>query len=349
MTDPQDLSNDERESARIQLPFEVELGHPSIGKIRSVARDISESGIFVRLNPSGLRPGAKIKVTVLNAALVESNPTPTIEMEVARVTEEGLGLKFTNRTSQHLWNSVDRLRQDLRLGQDYFQVFQGAAIVNQLGKLLVVQRHGKWLFPGEYLTVGSAWQDTVTDYLTAELGIDDLVFEDTLGIDSAPGTAGRRERDVQRVSPVFVAVGSRPAAGRLALSPREMGQPRVQHRRADVLTPAAARSRGARARSRRRRPHDGQRGPIQAGLSRDRGAFRRMRPRRPDHPAPQPIVDVAIEHLFPRYVAHRFAHRRHDLRVARLLDGAAVQRARDERIDRRVSTIACGGRTSRKC
>ncbi len=67
-------------------------------------------------------------------ALVESNPTPTIEMEIARVTEEGLGLKFTNRTSHHLWKSVDRLRQDLRLGQDYFQVFQGAAIVNHLGQ-----------------------------------------------------------------------------------------------------------------------------------------------------------------------------------------------------------------------
>jgi PilZ domain len=187
MTEPQDFSNDERASARIQLPFEVELAHPSIGKIRSVARDISQSGIFVRLNPSGLRPGAKIKVTVLNAALVESNPTPTIDMEIARVTEEGLGLKFTNRTSQHLWNSVDRLRQDLRLGQDYFQVFQGAAIVNPLGKLLVVQRHGKWLFPGEYLTVGSAWQESLTDYLISELGIDDLMFEDTLGIDSAPG------------------------------------------------------------------------------------------------------------------------------------------------------------------
>ena len=86
-----------------------------------------------------------------------------------------------------MWKSVDRLRQDLRLGQDYFQVFQGAAIVNRLGKLLVVQRHGKWLFPGEYLTVGSAWQDALTEYLVEELGIDDLVFEDTLGIDSAPG------------------------------------------------------------------------------------------------------------------------------------------------------------------
>ena len=62
MTDSQDLSSDDRDSARVQLPFEVELSHPSLGKIRSVARDISQSGIFVRLNPTGLRPGAKIKV-----------------------------------------------------------------------------------------------------------------------------------------------------------------------------------------------------------------------------------------------------------------------------------------------
>jgi hypothetical protein len=184
--DSPDRSNDERESPRIQLPFEVELSHPSLGKIRSVARDISETGIFVRLSPTGLRPGAKVKITVLAAALVESNPTPTIEMEVARVTEEGLGLKFANRTSQHLWQSVDRLRRELRLGQDYFQVFQGAAIVNHQNKLLVVQRHGKWLFPGDYLTVGSAWEPELTEYLKLELGVDDLAFEDTLGIDSAP-------------------------------------------------------------------------------------------------------------------------------------------------------------------
>jgi len=186
MTDSPDLSNDERESPRVQLPFEVELNHPSLGKIRTVARDISESGIFVRLSPTGLRAGAKVKVTVLNAALVESNPTPTVDMEVARVTEEGLGLKFTNKTSHHLWQSVDRLRRELQLGRDYFQVFQGAAIVNHQNKLLVVQRHGKWLFPGEYLTVGSAWEPELTEYLQRELGLDDLQFEDTLGVDSAP-------------------------------------------------------------------------------------------------------------------------------------------------------------------
>jgi PilZ domain len=178
---------DNREYPRIQLPFEVEVSHPSLGKVRSVARDISQSGLFVHVDPSGLRPGAKVKVTVLNAALVESSATPTIDMEVARVTDEGLGLKFANTTSHHLWASVDRLRNELRIGQDYFQVFQAAAIINHHGKLLVVQRHGKWLFPGDYLTVGGAWKDALTEFLAAELGLADLVFEDTLGVDSAPG------------------------------------------------------------------------------------------------------------------------------------------------------------------
>jgi hypothetical protein len=165
----------------------VEVNHPSVGKVRCVARDISQSGMFVLLDPSGLRPGAKIKVTVLNVALVESSSTPTVDMEVTRVTSDGLGLKFANATSQHLWNSVERLREELRIGTDYFQVFQGAAIVNHFGKLLVVQRHGKWLLPGDYLKVGADWRDALTEFLAGELGIADLVFEDTLGVDSSPG------------------------------------------------------------------------------------------------------------------------------------------------------------------
>jgi hypothetical protein len=108
-------------------------------------------------------------------------------MEVARVTDEGVGLRFANRTSRHLWESVHRLREELQLGKDYFQVFQGAAIVNELGKLLVVQRHGKWLFPGEYLTVGEPWHAALLHFLTAELGLDDLTFQDTLGVDSGTG------------------------------------------------------------------------------------------------------------------------------------------------------------------
>jgi ADP-ribose pyrophosphatase YjhB (NUDIX family) len=174
-----------REYPRIQLPFEVELMHPSFGRVRCTARDISEGGVFVQTIPGSLRPGAKLKLTVLSSALVESTPTPTVEMEVARISEDGLGLKFANTTSQHLWQTVARLRSDLRIGQDYYQVFQGALIINEQNKLLVVQQHGKWLFPGDYLAVGEDWRVALLSFLESELGIPDLVYLDAIGFDSA--------------------------------------------------------------------------------------------------------------------------------------------------------------------
>lgn len=180
---------EEREYPRIQLPFEVEVSHPAIGRVRSVARDISEGGIFVALTGVSLKSGSKVKVTVLNDALVENTPTPTVDAQVVRVDDTGMGLKFVNKTSDHLWRSVVRLRDELSIGKDYFQVFQGALIVDDLGKLLVVQQHGKWLFPGDYLLVGGSWQDALVGFLKNELGLTKLTFEETLGIDTADTTA----------------------------------------------------------------------------------------------------------------------------------------------------------------
>ncbi|NJN52598.1 MAG: NUDIX domain-containing protein [Gammaproteobacteria bacterium] len=174
-----------REHPRIQLPFEVDLTHPTFGRLRATARDISEGGVFVQTSPGSLRPGAKLKLTIVSTALVESSPTPTVDMEVARVSADGLGLKFANKTSQHLWQTVSRLRSELRIGQDYYQVFQAALIINAQNKLLVVQQHGKWLFPGEYLSVGEDWRTRLMTFLEEELGVDDLVYLDAIGFDSS--------------------------------------------------------------------------------------------------------------------------------------------------------------------
>ena len=72
-----------REHPRIHLPFEVEVEHPSLGTVRSIARDISESGMFVTATGVGVRVGSKVKVTAIGSALAEGSPTPTISMEVA--------------------------------------------------------------------------------------------------------------------------------------------------------------------------------------------------------------------------------------------------------------------------
>lgn len=175
---------DTREHARIQLPFEVEVTHPSAGLQRSIARDISESGMYVAMATDGLRVGSKVKLRVIVSTLTEGSPTPTVEMEVVRLDAEGVGLKFSNRTSHHLWQSVVRQREELAVGRDYFQVFQAAVIVNPQRKLLVVQEHGRWLFPGCYLMVGEAWLEVLKNALRESLGLDDVRFRDTLEVDS---------------------------------------------------------------------------------------------------------------------------------------------------------------------
>jgi hypothetical protein len=175
---------EQREHPRIHLPFEVEVEHPSLGTIRSIARDISESGLFVAASGTGIRVGSKVKVTVLASALAEGTPTPTIGMEVARLDDDGFGLKFNNRTSRHLWESVVRERDELVIGEDYFQVFQAAVVVNPQRKLLVVQQNGKWLFPGAYLRVGERWRETLEAFLEEDLDLTDVRFRETLEVDS---------------------------------------------------------------------------------------------------------------------------------------------------------------------
>ena len=150
-----------RKHPRIQLPLLVELQHASIGRISCVARDISEGGVFVHLKGASIQQGAKLKLTLLNPNTIDTQPTPTVEMQVMRVEEEGLGLAFVNRTSRHLWESVERLRDELNVGRDYFQLHVGALVLQESGRLLVVQQNGKWTFPGTYLIVGDSWRDAL--------------------------------------------------------------------------------------------------------------------------------------------------------------------------------------------
>jgi len=156
---------EQRTHPRVQLPLLVELQHPVLGKRRCTARDISEGGIFVNISDHSISTGAKLKLTLLNPNHVDHQPTPTVEMKVMRSETEGLGLAFTNKTSRHLWQSVERARQELQIGQDYFQVYVAALAMNEAGQLLLVQEHGRWTFPGYYLRVGEDWRSALQQAL----------------------------------------------------------------------------------------------------------------------------------------------------------------------------------------
>lgn len=185
---------EQRRFPRIQLPLLVELKHPSLGTQRCIARDISEGGVFVHTENPQVKPGAKVKLTLQNTLTVETQPTPTVDMEVKRVEEDGLALVFTNVTGRHLWQSVERLRTELAIGRDYFQVHLNALVINDANALLLAQQHGKWTFPATFLQVGRDWRDTVRDYLHEDLGIQvtgfgDIVAMNSVGLPELPEAA----------------------------------------------------------------------------------------------------------------------------------------------------------------
>jgi hypothetical protein len=193
---------EQRRFPRIQLPLLVELKHPTLGARRCIARDISEGGVFVHTENPQVKPGAKVKVTLQNTLAVESQPTPTVDMEVKRIEEDGLALAFTNVTGRHLWQSVERLRTELAIGQDYFQVHLNALVINDAGALLLAQQHGKWTFPATFLQVGQDWHDALGAYLENDLGIEVGSFGPVLAMNSV----GMPELPEAAVLDVFVEV-----------------------------------------------------------------------------------------------------------------------------------------------
>jgi ADP-ribose pyrophosphatase YjhB (NUDIX family) len=191
---------EQRRYPRIQLPLLVELKHPSLGSLRCIARDISEGGVFVYTEKPQLKPGAQVKLTLLNPLDVEAQPTPTVDMAVRRVEDDGLGLEFSNVTGRHLWQSVERLRTELAIGRDYFQVHLNALVTNGANALLLAQQHGRWTFPATFLVVGESWQQALERFLLNDFGVTLTGF----GPIVAMNTTGNAELPEAAVLDVYV-------------------------------------------------------------------------------------------------------------------------------------------------
>jgi hypothetical protein len=162
---------EKRQHPRIQIPLLVELNHPALGTVQTRARDVSEGGIFVYLDEPPVKVGSKLKLRLLTVLPTDTQPTPTVDVEVKRISEEGLGLAFANRTGEHLWKSVERLRDELEIGRDYFQVHQSLALTHADKGVLVLQQNGKWLFPGYFLMVGQNAAESARTFASTELGL----------------------------------------------------------------------------------------------------------------------------------------------------------------------------------
>ena len=177
---------DHRQHPRIQIPLLVELSHPAVGHLQTTARDISAGGLFVRMPNPKIRAGGKLKIRLLTLSPTDTQPTPTVDMEVKRVTDEGLGLAFINKTAEHLWSSVQHLRNELAIGRDYFQTHQSVAVFHSHKGVLLVQQNGKWLFPGHYLMVGEDALPTLRSHVEQNLSLTLEHKISPIATDSAP-------------------------------------------------------------------------------------------------------------------------------------------------------------------
>ncbi len=83
-----------RKSPRVPVQLEVEFNHDDMGIVSLMTKDISDSGVFIKLPiekhpPVGTRAKIKLKDNFENG-----EEPPVLEMEVVRHSSSGIGLTF---------------------------------------------------------------------------------------------------------------------------------------------------------------------------------------------------------------------------------------------------------------
>ena len=96
-----------RKQLRKIVKASVILSHSVFGEIKAVTGDISNTGVFVRLdNKPTLPKGAHIKLQFMSSAY----PSVSFNTRVARVTDEGFGLVFVDYEYDGDRFSMDNLK-----------------------------------------------------------------------------------------------------------------------------------------------------------------------------------------------------------------------------------------------
>ncbi len=162
---------EQRQNPRVRVPTVVEVFHISFGRVTTTIRDASESGMFVVMEHPALALGAKVKIRHTRVSSVDHHATPQVEAVVRRVEDNGFGVEFVSVAGAHLWSCVQRQREELQIGQDYFQVHQSVAVQDEQGRVLVVQQQGMWGLPGHFLRVGDDAAEATSVYFQQAFGL----------------------------------------------------------------------------------------------------------------------------------------------------------------------------------
>ena len=101
-----------RKKLRQMVNAPVKLSHSVFGEITAVTGDISNTGVFIRVDDKPTLPkGAHIKLQFLSSVY----PDVSFNTRVVRVTDEGFGLvfvdyeyggdRFAMNNLKHIWNN----------------------------------------------------------------------------------------------------------------------------------------------------------------------------------------------------------------------------------------------------
>ena len=82
---------DKRQHPRHPARFTLKLQHPSFGEKLVKTRDISDGGVFLIVDPSEAPPLGQVVKGQVQGLMADA---PILEMEVVRVENEGIGLKY---------------------------------------------------------------------------------------------------------------------------------------------------------------------------------------------------------------------------------------------------------------
>lgn len=80
-----------REHPRYPLSVDVKISHPDIGEKMVKTRNISDSGLFILVEPTAMPPVGEI---VQGQVQGEHDDMPIVKMKIVRMEDDGLGLQF---------------------------------------------------------------------------------------------------------------------------------------------------------------------------------------------------------------------------------------------------------------
>ena len=80
-----------REHERYPLAVDVKISHPDIGEKIVQTKDVSDSGVFVLVEPTGMPPIGEIVQGQIQGG---AEDMPVVKMKIVRVVNDGLGLQF---------------------------------------------------------------------------------------------------------------------------------------------------------------------------------------------------------------------------------------------------------------